>query len=131
MRLQKSLVQFMTGLHSLSLLLHLLALAMWLGGIAFFLIVFGPAVHELKPVLGLRLLNQGRITFEALSWTAIGLLFLTGILNLVMRSDMTGWRPRTVLSDDTFSQTCAVCSDAGSSHAASFQVRTEDRRLNQ
>src|SRR5918995_1737985 len=90
MRLQKSLVQFMTRLHSLSLLLHLLALAMWLGGIAFFLIVFGPAVHELKPVLGLKLLNRGRITFEALSWTAIGLLFLTGILNLVMRSQMTG-----------------------------------------
>jgi putative copper export protein len=90
MRLQKSLVQFMTRLHSLSLLLHLLALAMWLGGIAFFLIVFGPAVHELKPVLGLKLLNRGRMTFEALSWTAIGLLFLTGILNLVMRSQMTG-----------------------------------------
>jgi putative copper export protein len=79
----------MTRLHFLSLLLHLLALAMWLGGIAFFLIVFGPAVHELKPVLGLRLLNRGRITFEVLSWTAIGLLVLTGILNLVLRSEMT------------------------------------------
>jgi putative copper export protein len=89
MRPQKSLVQFMTRLHSLSLLLHLLALGMWLGGIAFFLIVFGPAVHELKPLLGLKLLNRGRISFEALSWTAIGLLFLTGILNLAMRSDMT------------------------------------------
>ena len=79
----------MTRLHSLSLLLHLVALAMWLGGIAFFLIVFGPAVHELKPVLGLKLLNRGRMIFEALSWTGIGLLFLTGILNLVLRSDMT------------------------------------------
>jgi putative copper export protein len=79
----------MTRLHSLSLLLHLVALAMWLGGIAFFLIVFGPAVHELKPLLGLNLLNRGRMTFEALSWTAIGLLFLTGILNLTLRSDMT------------------------------------------
>jgi putative copper export protein len=79
----------MTRLHSLSLLLHLLALAMWLGGIAFFLIVFGPAVHELKPVLGLRLLNRGRMIFEALSWTGIGLLLLTGIVNLVLRSDMT------------------------------------------
>jgi putative copper export protein len=79
----------MARLHSLSLLLHLLALAMWLGGIAFFLIVFGPAVHELKPVLGLRLLNRGRMIFEALSWTGIGLLLLTGIVNLVLRSDMT------------------------------------------
>ena len=80
----------MTRLHSVSLLLHLLALAMWLGGIAFFLIVFGPAVHDLKAGLGLRLLNRGRITFELLSWTAIGLLVVTGILNLVLRSQMTG-----------------------------------------
>jgi putative copper export protein len=80
----------MTRLHSVSLLLHLLALAMWLGGIAFFLIVFGPAVHDLKAGLGLRLLNRGRMTFELLSWTAIGLLFVTGILNLVLRSQMTG-----------------------------------------
>jgi putative copper export protein len=80
----------MTLLHSLSLLLHLLSLSMWLGGIAFFLVVFGPAVHELKPGLGLKLLNRGRMTFEALSWTGIGLLFLTGILNLVLRRDMTG-----------------------------------------
>lgn len=80
----------MTRLHSVSLLLHLIALAMWLGGIAFFLIVFGPAVHGLKAGLGLRLLNRGRGTFELLSWTAIGLLFLTGILNLVLRSQMSG-----------------------------------------
>ena len=80
----------MTRLHSLSLLLHLIALAMWLGGIAFFLIVFGPAVHDLKAGLSLKLLNRGRMTFEWLSWTAIGLLFLTGILNLVLRSQTTG-----------------------------------------
>jgi putative copper export protein len=73
-----------------SLLLHLLALAIWLGGIAFFLIVFGPAVHDLKPGLSLRLLNRGRMTFEWVSWTAIGLLFVTGILNLLLRSQMTG-----------------------------------------
>ena len=80
----------MTQLHSVSLLVHLLALAMWLGGIAFFLIVFGPAVHDLKAGLGLRLLNRGRMTFELLSWTAIVLLFLTGMLNLVLRSQTTG-----------------------------------------
>jgi putative copper export protein len=80
----------MTQLHSVSLLLHLIALAMWLGGIAFFLIVFGPAVHDLQAGLGLRLLNRGRMTLEWLSWTAIGLLFVTGILSLVLRSQMTG-----------------------------------------
>ncbi len=121
----------MTRLHSLSLLLHLLALAMWLGGIAFFLIVFGPAVHELKPVLGLRLLNRGRMTFEALSWTGIGTVvsYRDTEPDHAQRHDRR--RPRTALSDDTFSQTSAVCSDGDSSDAASFQVRTEDHRFNQ
>jgi putative copper export protein len=73
-----------------SLLLHLIALALWLGGIAFFLIVFGPAVHELTPGIGIRVLNRGRIAFEAVSWAAIGLLLITGIINLILQSRMTG-----------------------------------------
>lgn len=77
-------------LHSSSLLLHLVALAMWPGGVVFFLIVFGPAVHEVKPVLGLKLLNRGRISFEAVSWAAIALLLITGIINLVLRGETTG-----------------------------------------
>ena len=39
----------MTAWHTLSLFFHLVALALWLGGIAFFLVVFGPAVHDLQP----------------------------------------------------------------------------------
>jgi putative copper export protein len=80
----------MTFLHTLSLLLHLIALAAWLGGIAFFLIVFAPAVHELEPGIGIRALNRGRISLEAISWAAIGILFLTGIANLVLRMQATG-----------------------------------------
>ena len=76
--------------HNFSLLMHLIALAMWLGAILFFLIVYGPAVHQLKPELGLELLNRGRINFEALSWVAIGLLLLTGTSNLVLRSQSVG-----------------------------------------
>jgi putative copper export protein len=63
-------------------MIHLLALALWLGGIVFFLVVLGPAVHELKPGIAASTLNQGRLGLESASWIAIGLLLLTGIFQL-------------------------------------------------
>lgn len=68
--------------YALSLLLHLVALALWLGGMVFFLVAFGPAAHELRPGIGVKTLNQGRIALEAISWAAIGLLLITGMINL-------------------------------------------------
>ena len=67
-------------------MIHLIALALWLGGIVFFLVVLGPAVHELEPKLAIQTLNQGRIGLETVSWIAIGLLLASGIFNLVLRS---------------------------------------------
>lgn len=72
--------------YTLSLLVHLVALSMWLGGIVFFLTVFAPAVRQLEAADGIVMLNRGRIAFEAISWCAIALLILTGISNLVARS---------------------------------------------
>lgn len=80
----------MTTWYSLSLLIHLIALALWLGGIVFFLVVLGPAVHELEPRIAITALNQGRFGLETASWIAIGLLLFTGILNLVARVPATG-----------------------------------------
>ena len=80
----------MTLWYSLGLLIHLIALALWLGGIVFFLIVLGPAVHELEPRITITTLNQGRLGLETASWIAIGLLLLTGILNLVARPPESG-----------------------------------------
>jgi putative copper export protein len=76
----------MTFWHTLSLFLHLVGIALWLGGIAFFLIVLGPAVHDLNPRAEIQALNQGRISLEALSWVGIALLLITGIINLALRS---------------------------------------------
>ena len=76
--------------YALSLLLHLVGLALWLGGMVFFLVVFGPAAHELRPGIGVRTLNQGRIALEALSWTAIGLLAITGMINLILGREGAG-----------------------------------------
>jgi putative copper export protein len=76
--------------YSLSLLVHLTALALWLGGIVFFLVVLGPAVRELDPKIAMTTLNQGRLGLETASWIAIGLLLLTGIFNLFVRVSAQG-----------------------------------------
>jgi putative copper export protein len=76
--------------HALSLLLHLVALAFWLGGMAFFLAAFGPAVQTLEPVAAIRALNRGRVAFESIAWSGIALLMLTGVVNLILRSPATG-----------------------------------------
>jgi uncharacterized membrane protein len=80
----------MIAWHTLSLLLHIVALVFWLGSIAFFLIVFGPAVHHLQPSVGIKVLNRGRIAFEAISWAAIAVLLVTGIVSLILQRQLTG-----------------------------------------
>jgi len=80
----------MTILYSFSLLIHLIALALWLGGIVFFLLVLGAAVRELEPRIAITTLNRGRLGLETASWIAIGLLLLTGIFNLVARVPAAG-----------------------------------------
>jgi putative copper export protein len=76
----------MTSWHTFSLFLHLIGVAFWLGGIAFFLVVFGPAVHDLDPRVGMRVLNQGRIFLEAISWAGIALLLISGMVHWVLRT---------------------------------------------
>ncbi len=75
---------------SLSLLLHLVALALWLGGIAFFLVAFRPAAQSLSPVSCMRALNHGRLALEGVAWSAIALLMVTGLINLMLRNQVTG-----------------------------------------
>jgi uncharacterized membrane protein len=76
----------MTFWYTLSLFLHLVGVALWLGGITFFLVVFAAAVHDLNPRIGMQVLNQGRITLEAVSWAGIALLLITGIINWLLRT---------------------------------------------
>lgn len=71
-------------------MVHLIALALWLGGMVFFLVVLGPAVQELEPRNAAKTLNQGRVGLETLSWIAIGLLLVTGIFNLQVRLAAAG-----------------------------------------
>lgn len=78
----------MTTWQTLLSMAHLIAVAMWLGPIVFFLVVSGPAVNELEARLALRTMNRARIGLETLSWLAIGLVLLTGIANLFTRLSM-------------------------------------------
>ena len=76
----------MTTWYTVNLLVHLVAFAIWIGAMVFFLIVIGPAVHEMEPNIAIRTMNRGRIGLEAISWIGIGLLFATGIVNLAVRN---------------------------------------------
>ncbi|MGH7930006.1 MAG: CopD family protein [Candidatus Binatia bacterium] len=76
--------------HAFTLLLHLVALTLWLGGVGFFLAAFRPAVNDLKPGAAMRALNQGRVAFEGVAWIGIALLMVTGIVVLILHSQDTG-----------------------------------------
>ncbi len=78
--------------HNLNLWLHLISLVLWIGGIAFFLFVFGPAVHTLPPGTGVQVLDKGRKSLQTLSWIAINLLLITGVLNLIFRGMVNGFQ---------------------------------------
>lgn len=73
---------------SLSSIVHLAALALWLGGMVFFLVVMGPAVRDIDARIAAGSLNQARTGFELGSWIAIGLLLLSGIANLFARAPL-------------------------------------------
>ena len=83
----------MSFLHSFSLWLHLVSVAVWLGGMVFFLVVFGPSAHRLRPAEGVRTLNQGREALQTWSWIAINLSLLTGVANFALRATMSGAEP--------------------------------------
>ncbi|MDH3446346.1 MAG: hypothetical protein OEN50_20675 [Deltaproteobacteria bacterium] len=74
---------------ALSLLLHLVALALWLGGIAFFLVAFRPSMQSLRPGAAIRALNQGRLALEGIAWIGITLLMVTGMINFMLRNQVT------------------------------------------
>ena len=75
----------MLPLQLISTLIHIMAVALWVGAMVFFLVVLGPSVNALEPRIAIQTLNRGRIGFETISWIAIGLLLLTGVFNLLQR----------------------------------------------
>jgi len=74
-------------------MVHLVALALWLGGMIFFLVVLGPAVRESEAPIAIKTLNRGRIGLEIISWTAIALLLASGTVNSMIRAQAEGAAP--------------------------------------
>jgi len=91
----------MVGLYFLNVTIHLLAAMFWLGGMFFLAVVGAPALRELDaPALRAALFQRLGERFRTAGWIAIGVLLVTGTLNLHFRGILT-WR--TLSSSDFWS----------------------------
>jgi copper resistance protein D len=71
-------------LHALSVWVHVLAAAVWLGGTAFLAFVAVPVLrrHAREPGLYLELLEATVLRFRTVAWIALALVVATGILQI-------------------------------------------------
>ena len=74
------------SLYHLNVTVHLLAALLWLGGMFFLALVGAPALRELEsPALRGRLFSEIGARFRTVGWWCIGVLLVTGTLNLHFR----------------------------------------------
>src|SRR5262245_22104799 len=90
MLIRQTHITTMNTWYTLSLFFHLVGLVLCLRVIAVCLVVFGTVVHDLQPGLVIRILINGRTSLEAISWAGIGLLLISGIINLILRNQAPG-----------------------------------------
>lgn len=87
------------SLYHLNVTVHLLAALFWLGGMFFLALVGAPALRKLDdPGLRARLFAELGRRFRTAGWWAIGILLVTGTLNLHFRGLLDG----AVLSRGSF-----------------------------
>jgi uncharacterized membrane protein len=78
----------MYTLYYVNVTIHVLAAMLWLGGMFFLGVVGAPVLRAVEPpALRQRLFQQLGMRARALGWWAIGILLVTGTLNLQFR----GW----------------------------------------
>jgi uncharacterized membrane protein len=76
----------MTDLYYLNVTVHVLAALLWLGGMFFFALVGAPVLRAVEPpALRAQLFRQLGERFRSIGWGAIGVLVVTGVLNLYFR----------------------------------------------
>ena len=91
---------------------HVLAAMLWLGGMFFLGLVGAPVLRGLEPpMLRQRLFHQLGLRFRTIGWWAIGVLLVTGLINLHYR----GWLHWSVLGTGAFWRTA-------SGHALAFKL---------
>ena len=76
----------MRWLYLVSVWLHVLAAAIWVGGLIFVALVVVPVIRrkELEGA-GARLIHLTGVRFRWVGWACFGLLLLTGVVNLLAR----------------------------------------------
>jgi uncharacterized membrane protein len=103
----------MPVLYYANVTIHVLAAMLWLGGMFFLGVVGAPALRTIEPpAVRQRIFQQLGLRFRAAGWWAIGVLVVTGIINLHYR----GWLHWDgVLGSAAFWRT-------GSGHALAFKL---------
>lgn len=87
------------SLYHLNVTVHLLAALFWLGGMFFLALVGAPVLRRLDdPGLRARLFGALGRRFRSAGWWAIGVLVVTGVINLHFRGLLDG----ALLSDPAF-----------------------------
>jgi putative copper resistance protein D len=72
--------------HNLIVLIHVLAAILWLGGMFFIGLVMVPVLRDLEPPQKrIEVLSSAAKRFRTLSWIAIPVLLITGVLNAMNR----------------------------------------------
>src|SRR5687767_15818516 len=83
-------------LYYINVVLHVLAAVIWLGGLFFFALVGAPVLRNIEPAaLRASLFQQLGERFRLVGWIAIGILLITGVLNLYFRGVLNAdlWSP--------------------------------------
>ena len=79
------------SLYHLNVTVHLLAALLWLGGMFFVALVGAPALRTLEsPKLRARIFQELGVRFRTVGWWCIGVLVVTGTLNLHFRGLLHG-----------------------------------------
>jgi copper resistance protein D len=89
----------MRSLYLANVTVHILASFLWLGGMFFLAVVGAPVLRQVQPAeLRARLFAELGYRFRTAGWAAIGVLLVTGVLNLYL-SGLLRWER---LSDPVF-----------------------------
>ena len=67
---------------SLATFVHLLAASAWLGGMIYINLVFMPMLKTVEPPAAGHLMRENGKRFPILGWTSVGLLIITGVMQL-------------------------------------------------
>jgi putative copper export protein len=75
----------MQALYILSVWVHIVAAAVWVGSMAFFAIVVAPVIRSTPPEVVGPIVRKLGTRFRVLGWVSLAVLVVTGITNLLVR----------------------------------------------